>query len=185
MLSEFYFENAERNKCRKLSKSSATFCHKTLFALSRKRIIMVNKNQNGFSLIELLIVCVVVGVIAGLAIPGLLKSKQLAENESAYNALRAMISTELAYNSSNGRYARLTEINALHQNGLGEITPPNTLVRGKYTFVMSPSNPTDAQLKNSYHITVTKTVVGGDETPYTLDVDETGRIIEPYNINHR
>ncbi len=146
---------------------------------------MDNKNQSGFSLIELLIVCVVIGVLAGLAIPGLLKSKQVAENESAYNLMRAMISSELAYNSTNGRYARLDELNTLSQNGLGTISTTNTLVHGKYTFTMSPSNPTDAQLKSAYHITAVKNSLTGGETPYTLDLDETGKIIEPYNINHK
>lgn len=146
---------------------------------------MVNKNHDGFSLIELLIVLVVIAIVATLAIPGLLRAKQVAENESVYNTLRTMISSQIAYNSSNGRYARLDELNALHKQGLGTLTPPNTLVRaGKFTFVMSPSVPTDAQLKSAYHITVTKSV-SGSETPYTLDVDETGRIVEPYNTNHR
>lgn len=144
---------------------------------------MVNKNQNGFSLIEMLIVFVVIGIVAALAIPGLLRSRRVAENENAYNTLRTIYSSQLAFNSSNGRYGRLDEINALQQQGLGEITPPNTLVRGKFTFVMNPSVPSDALLKNSFHITVTK-IVGGNETPYTLDLDETGKIIEPYNINH-
>lgn len=146
---------------------------------------MDNKNQSGFSLIELLIVCVVMSIIAGLAIPGLLKSKRVAENESAYNLMRALVSNELAYNSTNARYARLDELNALQQNGLGTISTTNTLVHGKYTFTMSPSNPTDEQLKSAYHITAVKSGAGGDETPYTLDVDESGRIIEPYNINHK
>jgi len=145
---------------------------------------MVNKNQNGFSLIELLIVFVVIGIVAALAIPGLLRSKRVAENENAYATLRSMVSTQLAYNSSNGRYARLDELNALQQQGLGTITPPNTLVRGKFTFIMNPTEPSDALLKDAYRITVTKTV-GGDETPYTLDVDETGRIIEPFGSNHQ
>lgn len=146
---------------------------------------MNNKNQSGFSLIELLIVCVVMGIIAGLAIPGLLKAKRVAENEGAYNLMRAMISSQLAYNSTNGRYARLSELNTLHQNALGAITPPNTLVHGNYTFTMTPSNPTDAQLKFGYQMTGVKTGLAGDETPYTLDADESGKIVEPYNINHK
>lgn len=143
---------------------------------------MVNKNQSGFSLIELTIVMLVIAIIASLAVPGLVRSKRVAENESAYNTLRAMISSQVAYNSSNGRYARLDELNAFQRYGLGTVSGTN-LTRGYFTFVMNPTTPTDAQLKNAFHITATKTV-SGTETPYTLDVDETGRIIEPYNTNH-
>lgn len=144
---------------------------------------MVNKNQSGFSLIELLVVFVVIAIIAALAIPGLERSKRSAENENAYNTLHTMISSQIAYNSSNGRFARLDELNTVSKQGLGTISGTD-LVRGKFTFTMSPSTPTDAQLKSAYHITVTKTV-SGNETPYTLDVDESGRIIEPYNTNHQ
>ncbi len=153
-----------------------------LFSRFSRLVIMNNKNQSGFSLIELLIVFVVIGIVAGLAIPGLLKSKQIAENENAYNSLRAMVSSQITFNSSNGRYARLDELNALNKQGLGTMSGTD-LVRGKFTFTMSPSAPTDEQLKSEFHITATK-AVGGGETPYTLDVDESARIIEPNNINH-
>lgn len=143
---------------------------------------MVKKNQNGFSLIELLIVLVILGVIATLAVPGLLKAKQATENESAYNSLRTVVSTQIAYFASNGRYGRLSELNAVSNGALGT-TGVNNLTRSKFTFVMSPANPTDAQLKNGFRITVTK--AGDAELPYTLDVDESGRIIEPYNTFHR
>lgn len=140
---------------------------------------MKKNSPNGFSLIELLLVIVIIGVIAGLAIPALLKAKQSTENGSAFASLRSMLSTEISYYSQNGRYGRLPEINTHAGNGLGSITPPNTLTRGRFTFTMSPAAPTDAQLKNDFHITATK-VVGSGERPYTLDVDATGKIIEVY-----
>lgn len=143
---------------------------------------MSKKTQSGFSLIELLIVLVILGIIASLAVPGLVKAKQAAENESAYNTLRAIVSTQLSYYSTNGRYARLDELNAVSSGALGT-TSGNQLLRTKFTFEMIPSSPDNEQLKTGYVITVVKSA--GNETPYTLNVDESGRIVEPFNNFHR
>ncbi|HXG84149.1 MAG TPA: prepilin-type N-terminal cleavage/methylation domain-containing protein, partial [Pyrinomonadaceae bacterium] len=139
---------------------------------------MLKKNQNGFSLIELLIVLVVLGIIASLAVPGLRRAKRVTENESAYNTLRVMVTTQLSFNASNGRYARLNELNAVSNNALGTMSG-NQLLRSKFTFEMIPSAPDDEQLKGGYVITVVKDA--GNETPYTLNVNESGRIVEPFN----
>lgn len=140
---------------------------------------MKSSNQNGFSLIELLVVFVIIGTLAGLAVPGLLKAKQAAENRNAFASMRTMLSSEVSYFAQNGRYGRLPEINTLGNGIIGVNSPPNSLIRGRFTFTMTPSAPSDTQLKSGFHITGTKTV-GGGELPYTVDVDETGSIIEVY-----
>jgi len=144
---------------------------------------MNKKNQSGFSLIELLIVFVLIGVLAGLAIPGLLKSKEAAEDENAYGSLRSMVSSQLSFYSANNRYARLDELNAAYNDGLGTMSG-TSLVRGKFTFVMNPAVPDNEMLKEGFHMTVTKQGDGGG-APYTLDVDQTGRIIEPFGSRHQ
>lgn len=136
---------------------------------------MGNKKESGFSLIEVLLVVVIIGIVAAMAVPAYQKGMWAAENGSAFSTLRTINSTQLSFYTQNNRYARLDEINKALGNGVGTIVG-DKLVRGRYVFEMTPSAPTDAELKTEFVINATRDVSG--ETVYKYELDQTGRIVQ-------
>src|SRR4051794_28898293 len=103
------------------------------------------KSESGFTLIDLLFVCALIGLLSTLAIPGLMRARGVAQSASAVGTLRVMNSAQLSFavTCGSGFYAPdLPTLGVAPPSSFQAFLPPElasgaTFIKSGYTFSLT------------------------------------------------
>jgi prepilin-type N-terminal cleavage/methylation domain-containing protein len=96
------------------------------------------RNEWGFTLIELLIVVAIIGIVAAIAVPGLLRARMSGNEASAIGSMRAVNTAQQNYSQQcNGYAPLLPELKNAGKFLSPDLTGGDSVVKSGYTVAMA------------------------------------------------
>jgi prepilin-type N-terminal cleavage/methylation domain-containing protein len=128
-----------------------------MFATERR------KNCSGFTLVELAVVVVIIGVLAAFAVPRFLASVERSKAAEAFNYLATIHSSQERYHARQGTYASdLSELDT-------ELVDPEYFTVGS---IAVPSSETD--LETGWELALTRVGASAGYGAYTVIFNQDG-----------
>ena len=123
---------------------------------------LCSKSRKGFTLVELAVVIVIIGVLAAFGVPRFLKSVERAKAAEAFSYLSAIRDAQERYSAQNGTYA--SDVSALDI----QFAAPT------YFTVGTISAGSTSTLQNSWTLTLTRVGASSGYGQYTVTFTDEG-----------
>jgi len=129
-----------------------------------------HRSQKGFTLIELMIVVVIIGILAALAIPRFMRATTKSKQSEAKNILKQIYAMERAYRQEKDIYwITANAASAASQSEFGQIGI-QIMASARYTFTLAS---TDGGATN-FTATATSGILDDDDTDDVWTINDAG-----------
>lgn len=133
-----------------------------VFIESDKSSVLTERRRKGFTLVELAVVIVIIGVLAAFGVPRFIKSVERSKAAESFNYLSAVRASQERYHAQQGTYAAGTsDLDIIFPTpkyfAAGEVTPGTT-----------------GSLEDSWSLTMTRQGASAGYGDYTVTFTEDG-----------